>query len=171
MINTDSVIKEGIIVPPKDPPKRNGVPIFIRTVLVAVGIMILWILFFNKSRLPPKVFQSRLVEPQSITVTPDPCRTFLNMDSVPCQIVIVFDYQKTKKATQELTKAFIKKLLSGVGYDLIVKQIIASGTAPIQVIISTPYQEEDQIGRLLIQKYPEYIVSQNRIKLSRIQGE
>lgn len=170
MINTDSVIKEGIIVPPQDPQRKHGITIFIGTAIVAVGIIFL-LLSFYKRRLSPEVFQSRVVEPQSITVTPDPCRAFIDVDTVSCQIVLAFDHQKTKKETPELTKAFIEKLLSGLGYDLIVKQIIISGNSPIQVIISTPYQKEEQVVRLLKQKYSEYIVSQNRIKLSRIQGE
>lgn len=171
MINTNSVIKEGIIVPPQDPPKRHGVTIFIRTALVVVGIIVFFAALLYRGRSSSKEFQSRSTGQQSITVTPDPCRAFISADTVSCQIVIVFDYQKTKKETPELTKAFIEKLLSGLGYDLIVKQVIISGNSPIQVIISTPYQKEEQMVRLLKQKYSEYIVSLNRIKLSRIQGE
>ena len=165
MINTNSAAGDIFVVPSQDPPGKNGVIIFVRIMLVVVGMAVFISILLYRSKSLSKEIQPNVV------ATPNPCHTSVSIDSAPCQIVVIFDYQKTKKETPELTRAFIEKLLSGLGSDILVKQIIISGVEPIHAIITTPYQQEEQIGKLIMQIYPEYIVSQNRVKLPGIQGE
>ncbi len=171
MINTNSVAEKILVIPPQDSPRKYGVNVFVGLILAVAGIIVFISILFYRNKPLPKNILPHPAEPQLIASTPNPCRTSVGVDSAPCQIVVIFDYQKTKKETPELTKAFIEKLLSELSNDLSVKQIIISGNAPIHVIIGTPYEEEERIGKLIMQTYPEYVVFQNRVKLPGIQSE
>lgn len=101
------------------------------------------------------------------TPIPNPCQIYTPGQDVPCVIVITFDYQKVKKQTPELTEEFVKQLLDESGYNISIKQIIVKEGNPIQAIINTEFQHEEEIAGLLKQKFSEYIVIQNKIKFSQ----
>lgn len=94
--------------------------------------------------------------PSPVLPTPDPCQSILTTPNIACKVHLSFNPETTNQGSSQLTQEFVGKLLEEAGYGQN-KVYFYLEADTLQAIITTLPGEEENVGKRLFEKYPNYI--------------